>query len=582
MKRIIALTLVTFLFGGLVTAQEQLSKKQQADLLFNRYEYYNAARLYTSLADKKKPDVKILERLAACYRIMNVYPEAEKWYAKAVADPKADLLSHYYYAEVLLRNQQFEKAKTEYALYGTKSGKTEETALKIASCDSAALWMKQPSRYTVQNVASLNSKYADWGLNYTGKSNLVFTSDRISDELGKTNDTYQWTGNPWLKLFMATESNVVTDELAIIGKEHSAFKTDYHVGPMVVNNTQDTAYVTITTRIDALKIPVDQLQKKGDERLYTRRLELVIVVKKDGRWAYYKHFPYNDVKAFSVGHAALSKNGNILYFTSDRPGGFGKTDIWYCEKQPDGKWGVPVNCGAEINTAQEEAFPTTGAVAGELYFSSRGRIGMGGYDIYSAKGEKNQWSKAQNLKYPVNTTSDDFYLVSNDGISGYFSSDREGGKGSDDIYSFTYQAPVIDKPVVVVEPVVEVPKKSPFIPGKSYVMDKIYYNFNKSDIRPDAAKELDKLVAVLNEYPTIKIELSSHTDSRGNDAYNLGLSQRRAESAVGYLIAKGIAAERLTAKGYGETRLLNQCANGVQCTEAQHQLNRRTEFKVIE
>ena len=585
MKRIIALTLVTFLFGGLAVAQEQLSKRQQADLLFNRYEYYNAARLYAGLADQKKPDVKILERLAACYRLMNSYPEAEKWYSKVVADPKATPLSHYYYGEVLLRNQEFDKAKAAYTLYGTQSGKTAEAALKVASCDSAAVWIKQPGNYTVQNVAGLNTEHADWGLNYYGKSGLVFTSERISDEVGKTNDTYHWTGNPWLKLFLATETNVVTAELPLIGKEYSVFKTDYHVGPMVTNHTGDTAYVTVTTRVPGIKLPVDLRQGKNEEKLYTRRLELLIVVKKDGRWSHYISFPYNDVKSFSVGHAALSKNGNILYFTSDRPGGAGKTDIWYCLKQADGKWAEPVNCGPEVNTDQEEAFPTIEESTGDLYFSSKGKIGMGGFDIYKAKGERNQWSKAQNLKYPVNTTSDDFYLVSRDGVSGYFSSNREGGKGSDDIYSFSYQAPVIPEPVVIVKPVEKPvtvqPVKTPFIPGKSYVMDKLYYDFDQAVIRPDAAVELDKLVAVLTEYPTLKIELSSHTDSRGKSLYNLHLSQKRAESAVRYLIAKGIAAERLTAKGYGDTRLLNRCSKGVKCTDAQHQLNRRTEFKVI-
>ena len=117
------------------------------------------------------------------------------------------------------------------------------------------------------------------------------------------------------------------------------------------------------------------------------------------------------------------------------PGGAGKTDIWYCEKRRDGGWDPPVNCGKTINTAEEDEFPTIGG-DGALYYASKGLPGMGGYDIYKAEGAKAQWTAPENLKYPVNSTSDDFYLVTRDGLTGYLSSNREGGKGSDDIYSF--------------------------------------------------------------------------------------------------------------------------------------------------
>ena len=126
-------------------------------------------------------------------------------------------------------------------------------------------------------------------------------------------------------------------------------------------------------------------------------------------------FPYNNIQQYSIGDAALSKDGKVIYFTSDMPGGIGKTDIWYCEKQPDGKWGKPFNCGNTINTKQEEAFPNIGG-NGDLYYSSRGLPGMGGYDIYKAKGKKSTWSTPKNIRYPINSTSDDFYLVTNDGI----------------------------------------------------------------------------------------------------------------------------------------------------------------------
>lgn len=582
MKRILILNILMML-GSFTYAQEQLSKKQQADLLFNRYEYANASRLYADLANKKNPDVKILERLATCYRKMNIYDAAEKWYALAVANAKAEPVTHFYYAEALLTNEKFEQAKIQYKVYGEKSAGTNDAeqpsarllAIKIASCDSAALWMKQSSPFSVNNARGLNSKYADWGLGYFGKTGFVFTSERPADDLQKYNDTYKWTGNPWLKLFQATATEKVTNELTVLRKDYSSFITDYHVGPMVVNATEDTAYVTIATRAYASNLPVDKKENKNSERLYTRRLELIIVVKTDGRWGYLKAFPYNDVKAYSLGNAALAKKGNVLYFTSDMPGGMGKTDIWYSEKQADGSWSKPLNCGAEINTSDEESFPTIDG-AGELYYSSKGKIGMGGYDIYSNKGEKATWAKSVNLKYPINTTYDDFYFSTLDGLSGYLSSNRKGGIGDDDIYSFAFKAPEImtPQPVKPQEPV-------KYEVGKTYVLRNVYYNFDKSDIRPDAAVELDKLVAILNEHQDIHIELGSHTDSRGDDVYNMRLSQARANSVVAYLISKGIDKERLTAKGYGETMLLNRCGNRVDCSEAEHQANRRTEFKVL-
>ena len=210
---------------------------------------------------------------------------------------------------------------------------------------------------------------------------------------------------------------------------------------------------------------------------------------------------------------------------------------------------------------------------------------MGGFDIFKTVGQKDSWSKPVNMRYPINSTSDDFCLITHDGISGYLSSNREVGKGSDDIYSFTNHEPHVPFHVPLgSDNAGRLPAKQfkpPFEVGKSYVFNNIYYDLDKSNIRPDAAIELDKLYVILHDNPTLKIELSSHTDSRASHNYNMALSQRRAASAVAYLVNKGIDRSRMTAKGYGDTQLLNKCAKGVPCTEAEHQLNRRTEVKVV-
>ncbi|MBC8987828.1 OmpA family protein [Pedobacter sp. N36a] len=574
MKNIITISLFALFLISISHAQEQLSRKQQADLQFNRFEYFNAAGLYLPLAEKKKPDVKVVEKLAACYRMMNDYGQAEKWYSVAIADPKAEALSHYYYAQALQTNQKFDAAKTQYQIYGSKTGKTEQMSFRINSCDSAAFWMKNPVNISIKNMQELNSSAADWGMNDYGRDGFVFTSERSLQKNPKIKDIYKWTGNPWLKLYLANAKGQLKEELTVATDLSLPSKTEYHVGPMVLNAAGDTAYVTIATREQRTALPVE---KVVTERLYTRRLELISAVKKDGKWGDLKAFPYNNVKEYSLGNAAISKDGRILYFTSDRPGGQGKTDIWYSEKQADGSWGNPLNCGPEINTPEEENFPTI-VTDGSLYYSSKGKIGLGGYDIYLSKGEKSKWGKSLNLKYPLNTTSDDFYLTSDDGRSGYFSSNRPGGLGNDDIYAFNRP----DEPVVVAEKPVQpvVPKIPSDRPEKGQLFV-IYYDFDRSKIRTDAVPVLDSLSVLMRKYPEIHVALSSHTDSRGNDDYNMILSDKRVKSAIAYLVKKGIASERITGKGYGETRLLNNCNNGVKCTEAKHQLNRRTEAMIV-
>jgi outer membrane protein OmpA-like peptidoglycan-associated protein len=281
---------------------------------------------------------------------------------------------------------------------------------------------------------------------------------------------------------------------------------------------------------------------------------------------------------------------------------------------------------------------------------------MGGLDIFSSTGSKGQWKKAENLKYPVNSAGDDFAFISTEvtgnAMAGYLSSNRIGGIGGDDIYSFNYTKPKIvlvlkgvtynkDTKEILPETSVTVfnggreivGKQSTkgdgvfvfeldedsdykvlgqkpsyysdsavvstkgitksdtlfaalylaplFEVGKTFVLENIHYDFDKSDIRKDAAEILDELVRIMRDNPTLKIELSSHTDSRGSDSYNEALSQRRAQSAVDYLVNRGIARDRMVAQGYGERRLLNRCSNGVSCSIAEHQENRRTEVEVL-
>jgi len=556
------------------SAQEQISLKQQADKLYDRYEYFKSLDLYLKLADRNKVNVKITERIADCYRNINQYADAETWYAKALTDAKADKTDHYYYAEVLLRNQKFDQAREQYKMFFVAD--TAGLSFKLAVCDSAGLWIKQPLRNKVTNFTDLNTQYSDWGLNYDGKTSFIFTSDRVADD-----NTDNRTGNNWFKLYRQDIKDNTVQQLSLSNETSDSFNGDYHIGPMALNKTADTAYITVTTEIPKKDIEPDKPDGKNKQRLFTRRLQLFVAKKAYGQWRIVGSFPYNNIQKYSVSSAALSRDGRVIYFASDMQGGEGKTDIWYCEKMPDGTWGKPVNCGSNINTKEEEDFPYI-SDDGSLYYASKGLAGMGGYDIYKAKGQKDEWTTPENLKYPVNSTSDDFYLVTKDGLSGYLSSNREGGQGSDDIYSFSpdksFIAPI--KPVKTPDITRRTTTTPPdYALGYSLII--IYYDLDKYNIRPDAAVELDKLAILLKQYPTWKIELSSYTDSRASDSYNLTLSKERAVSAVDYLIAAGISSNRLVYTGYGKTNPVNQCADGVECTEAEHQLNRRTEFRLI-
>ncbi|MDB5031161.1 OmpA family protein [Mucilaginibacter sp.] len=589
MKKIIILIL---LLNGLIIqaiAQEALTKKEIADILFERYEYFKSLNIYLVLAERNNPKLQVVERVADCYRLMNNYENAEIWYKKAITYPKASLIDTYYYAETLLHNKNIKEAREQFKLYYDKTSNTTKLKFKQATCDSAEKWMQSPTNaFTIKNEQKYNSKYSDWGLNYYGKTEFVFTSDRkVSD---KQKDTYSRNGDGYFNLYYSSGEQVIPFLLKT--KDNPLFAANYHIGPIAFNTAGDTAYITITTTVPKDQLAIDKRTKGNTQQLYTRRLQLIIATKTNDQWNNFKSFQYNNIKEYSIGHATLSKNGNIIYFTSDMPGGEGKTDIWYCEKLANGTWDKPVNCGNLINTDEDEAFPTISG-DGALYYSSTGLPGMGGYDIYKVKGERSKWSKPENLKYPVNSTSDDFSYITRDSLSGYFSSNRDGGTGNDDIYSFSYDssykrplnisaasskntAPLvaITKPPVLTS--TSVLKK-----GEKFIVNNIYYDVNKADVRPDAAVELDKLVLILKQHPSLRIEVSAHTDSRSASSYNMALSNRRAAATVAYLVKHGIVPNRLVAKGYGDTHLLNKCAKGEYCTEAEHQINRRTEIRVL-
>jgi outer membrane protein OmpA-like peptidoglycan-associated protein len=388
-------------------------------------------------------------------------------------------------------------------------------------------------------------------------------------------------------------------------------------------------------------------------------LKIYKAVLDNDKWINVTELPFNS-DAYSVAHPALSPDGKYLYFASDMPGSYGQADIYKVVINSDGSFGTPQNLGTGINTQGKETFPFVDA-EGVLYFASDGHPGLGGLDIYTAVAENGNFTKAYNVGEPVNSKNDDFtFIIDRQSKTGFFASNRNGGSGYDDIYSFKeireikldckqlLTGTVTDKktgellPGAVLSifnddnhlintvmadaeakyffeaecgksylvksekegykaaeatvtipdvsgdtklPIAQIEQEATIKVGadlaKEFKIEQIYFDLAKYDIRADAAIELDKIVNFMKEYPSAKIDVRTHTDCRASSRYNMALSENRAKSVIKYIIENGIDASRLTGRGYGETRLVNKCADGVKCSEAEHQQNRRSEFIVI-
>lgn len=501
----------------------------------------------------------------------------------------------------------------------------------------------QEAKYSIRNLPT-NTKYSDFGVAKYGKDEVVYSSTRkdMSPYRGR------WRGNhqPYLSMYkgsLSANGDIVGVELFsedLTTKYHEAtayFTKDLQTVYFSSNNYLHGKYKTDVNRVNLIQLYRAKVASNGD-------------------WTEVESLPFNSDN-YQTGHPALNASEDKLYFISDMPGSLGLTDVYVVDIHSDGSFGEPKNLGATLNTPHKEMFPHIGK-DGFLYFSSEGHAdNKGGLDLYKiALDEKGlPVGDVINMGYPLNSPLDDFALIFVDEsqTKGYFSSNRRGGKGDDDIYYFEQKECVqlitgtaIDKNSQKILPNTRVvltdaegkeigvritndlgvfefseapctshyqlegnktgydtalatvettsldkqtqqqdlyllPKK--FKEERGLVMinlEPIYFDLDKSFIRPDAEIELRKVLKIYEEYPDIELILGSHTDSRAPDAYNMRLSQRRYNSTKAWLVARGVNPSSLTGGGYGETQLVNHCSNGVPCSEAEHQLNRRTEFIV--
>ncbi len=597
------------------------------------YEYSQAIPVLEKIIEKdKKGKDEATVLLAYCYRMINDDEKAAKYYAMAIKQEDLAPEVYYYYGQTLRTLERYGEAREQFLEFAELCPDDERGHMMAGYCEQMKEWSKLPIKNEVHNVSSLNSPFADFSPVFY-RHGVVITSERPREKVADV--TYEWTGKPHLDLMFARLNGIVSP-VELIYSEPELFDEHlhqtFHDGTVSFSPDGNSMFFTRTT---------EERVKKDDERFRTHFLKMYSSEFDGEDWSAPEAFFLNSDQ-YSVGHPAFSADGNTLYFVSDMPGGQGGTDIWYCKREGDA-WGAAENAGTEINTVMDEMFPFIDQ-DGSLYFASEGHMGYGGLDIFFASPAEEGWNEPVNMMTGVNSSYDDFGISLNHDLgTGLLSSNRPGGIGGDDIYAFelgrkvlTICGKVVDpdgKPLAgatvfflnksrnevlilrsdstgtyctEVEPgtdyailgkktaymddctALEIKEEAinpedlvlaPYEVDQVFKIENIYYDLDKWYIRPDAEPPLNNLVKIMKEHP-ITIELSSHTDCRASDEYNTDLSQKRAESAVRYLVLNGINSARMTAKGYGETKLVNDCADGVECTEEEHQMNRRTEFRV--
>ncbi|MET1259866.1 OmpA family protein [Flagellimonas sp. DF-77] len=636
--------LIAFLFAFQIgNAQNNANAEKK----YRDYHYVDAVKSYERLYRKGDDSQHTLERLGDLHFYNGDMRQAVNWYGQLYAKYERSLSMPYLfkYIHALQGIQNYELAKALMKIHKDRDGVSTLDVSHFADNDAAMDALLQQAPQFVVTSLSINSIFADFGPMFF-QDKIVFASSR--DSMNLHSRVYEWNKQPYLNLYEADTLGLGSD-LAITRAFGNEVRTKYHEAAVAFNSEGTVMYLTRNNYSDAQLGRDDE----GTNHLKLYRSEL-----KGGIWTEPEELPFNDT-AYSVGQPALSPDGNRLYFVSDMPGGAGQTDIYYVTLRSDGSYSEPVNLGPNINTGGREMFPYL--TESTLYFASDGHLGLGGLDIFESTVNAS-FGNPENLGPVLNSARDDFgYIVNEATQRGYFSSNRLGGAGDDDIYSFERIARECQQSVVgsirrkandqaitdaTVQLVsmegtvlatttsnaygafeiglpldcgsryrIEVSKTGyesisktfetgsetdeinqvPLIMTKALnelivkengvlkiKIDNIYFDLNKAEIRADAAQELNKIVEVMKEYPKMVIKIESHTDSRGSDRYNEKLSDRRAKSTGDYIISQGIEAQRIeSAIGYGEQQLLNECRNGIRCTNEQHDRNRRSEFIIV-
>ncbi|AXO80975.1 cell envelope biogenesis protein OmpA [Olleya aquimaris] len=628
MKKIQLFICAILLSSTCVFAQSDATKK--ADKYFQKLEFVDAIKAYNNLVEKGEGNAYVYSQLAeANYNTFNTV-EAEKWYAKALETGASKPEMLYKYSEMLKANGKYDASNTQMKKFASMYPSNDKAVAYNANPNYLDDILKTEEKFTVKNL-DINTVASDFG--GTFKNGVLYISSSRND----SRRNYGWNDQPYLDIYQLnkSEDGSFSEANLISGK----INTKHHEGVVSVTPDGNTLYFSRESFFE------NMYEKLEGDNTKISVLQLFEATKDGDSWTNVQSLNIN-TNSYSVKNPSVSKDGKTLYFASDMPGGFGKYDIYKATIQSDGMLGEPENLGDKINTSGQEMFPYAGDDE-YFYFSSNGHLGLGNLDVFYTEYTGN--TVVKNIGAPINSKADDFAFTIDEDKNGYVSSNREGGKGSDDIYAIKEIKPLcqvdmivtvenaetgevlpnstvtlydstgsvlatqttnaagvaafttdceIETSLKITKPEFEdnsvtvsgtrdekqnvsvdlTPIKKIIIADK-VVLDPIYFEFDKSDITPQGALELDKLVLVMTKYPEMVIYATSHTDSRGKDSYNLSLSDRRAKSTVAYVVSKGIDQSRISGDGKGETEHLVDCKS--KCTEEEHQLNRRSEFTIV-
>jgi outer membrane protein OmpA-like peptidoglycan-associated protein len=625
------------------TAQAKSRSELKGDKHFFVYSYKKAIESYTN-ARSLSPEGQ--RRLAESYRKTGQHPEAEMIYSKLIGSSGGVIAEDYYnYAMILRNNAKYSEANKSMDKFREMMPNDLRAQDYAAHGAELPELLKDKGDYKLLHL-DVNSGAQDFGPCYY-KNSIVFASTRSKAKMFKR--TFNGNGKPFLNMYVSEVKDGQLEKPVVFDK---SVNTKMHDGPASFNKEGTYMAFTKNNSKDRTKDKIVEL------RIYFRSYT-------EGEWSKPEPFVLNN-EGYSVGQPCLSADGKTMYFTSDKPGGFGKADIYKVSRDEKGTWGQAENLGDKINTEGDEMFPYLEENSGTFFFSSDGRFGLGGLDIFTASVAGSGFNKVHNAGSPLNTQYDDFAAIADGKTNkGYFSSNRTGGSGDDDIYAVDFlkgleqrkhiegiakdkngtalpktfvtfmddkgntidtvttgedaaysffadtdknfkltgkkerykngESPVstfgkelavtADVTLLTADELVAQKIETDTDLGKIVELNAIYFDLDKSNIRPDAVAELDKIVKVMNKYPDMIVHLSAFTDCRESNQYNIELSDKRAKTSAWYIKSRITNPGRVSGTGYGETKLVNGCScdgNVVSdCTEAEHQKNRRTEFTIV-
>ncbi|MFC7773380.1 OmpA family protein [Flavobacterium sp. GCM10027622] len=612
------------LFLLLTTGYGQNKSTERADKLFESYQYVNAIAEYSKLAEGKHANTYVFTRLADSYYTIFNTEAAAQWYAKAIQG-KVDAETYYRYAQSLKTLGKYEEANKQMDVFAAQASDDPRAKAHRANPNYIPSLSNNSKLFDVAQTNIQSKNQSDFAPVLANDNTFYFVSTRNA-----SNKKDKWANQPYVDIFQSVRG---ADGTLSEPKSVDELNTPFHDGPIAISADGNTMFFARDSHSKG------QFEKDKKSNVKVGQQGLYKATKVDGKWSNIEALPFNS-NSYSVSHPSLSQDGTTLFFASNMPGGYGESDIWkvlVVGKQ----YGSPQNLGDQINTPGKESFPFI-TEDNVLYFASSGQQGFGGLDIFKVNlsnmnnvqnlgkpvnGEKDDFSFSLNSRLNV----------------GYFASNRNGfdaiytaipvckaeaiaivtNQNTGESIANATVAILDDKGNTIAtqqsdtsgrvsyavdcdmayelrvsalnyntqtfslaktkagENLIEAKLKPEdvIITDTEVLLAPIYFEFNKSNITTQGASELDKLVKIMNDHPTMAILVKSHTDTKGKAIYNLNLSEQRAQSTVQYIISKGISGNRISGKGFGSSTPKITC--GVKCTEEDHAQNRRSEFMIV-